>query len=320
MISIFSDTKKLEYALARLADAAKVDLGLVIKQEGAYVARTIMQITPPTGDKLAKGAQTQIPIVTGGTITKTKAGGLSTNAREQGENAIKGDLFGGRNIGKEKSIGLFQRIRNSTNDSDYMTGTFRVAGKDVRMRRPQSGGTETISVNLGWEGSKKIRIYRKFWQESASIPQMRSFHHANRNERGRPKQVSRSLIGRWQVQDQMWISDQAADAYLQYVQKKVGLGKAGFAAAAMACGVRVPAWIRRHMAKAGTAQVQFGQNPFVSARTTGNKIPDLQRVVDSALKIRYKVTLNKFRAVMANRAVNLGFTKVGGAMPLPKAA
>jgi hypothetical protein len=301
MISIFSDTKKLEYALARLADAAKVDLGLVIKQEGAYVARTIMQITPPTGDKIANGGQ--IPLVTGGTITKTKAGGLSTNARKQGENAILGDLFGGRQLAKEKSIGLFQKIGNST-------------------EVPPRGGVphETMGVNLGWEGSKTIRTFRKFWQPGASIAQMRAFHYANRNSRGRPKQVTRSAIGRWQVQDQMWISNQAADAYLKYTQKKVGLAKAGFAAAAMACGVRVPAWIRRHMAKAGTAQVQFGQNPFVSARTTGNKIPDLQRVVDSALKIRYKVTLNKFRAVMANRAVNLGFTKVGGAMPLPKEA
>jgi hypothetical protein len=301
MISIFSDTKKLEYALARLADAAKVDLGLVIKQEGAYVARTIMQITPPTGDKIANGGQ--IPLVTGGSITKTKAGGLSTNARKQGENAILGDLFGGRQMAKEKSIGLFQKIGNST-------------------EVPPRGGVphETMGVNLGWEGSKTIRTFRKFWQPGASIAQMRAFHYANRNSRGRPKQVTRSAIGRWQVQDQMWISNQAADAYLKYTQKKVGLAKAGFAAAAMACGVRVPAWIRRHMAKAGTAQVQFGQNPFVTARTTGNKIPDLQRVVDSALKIRYKVTLNKFRAVMANRAVNLGFTKVGGAMPLPKEA
>jgi hypothetical protein len=302
MISIFSDTKKLEYALARLADAAKVDLGLVIKQEGAYVARTIMLITPPTGDKLEKGSQTQIPIVTGGTITKTKAGGLSTNARQQGENAILGDLFGGRQLAKEKSIGLFQKIGNSTEVP------------------PRDGQNETMGVNLGWEGSKKIRIYRKFWQPGASIEQMKAFHYANRNARGRPKQVTRSAIGRWQVQDQMWISNQAADAYLKYTQKKVGLGKAGFAAAAMACGVRVPAWIRRHMAKAGTAQVQFGQNPFVSARTTGNKIPDLQRVVDSALKIRYKVTLSKVRALIANRAVNLGFAKVKGGMVIPKEA
>jgi hypothetical protein len=75
MISISADTKKLEFALAKLAEAAKVDLGLVIKQEAAYVAKAIMQITPPTGDKTKKGAT--VATVTGGTITKTKASGLS---------------------------------------------------------------------------------------------------------------------------------------------------------------------------------------------------------------------------------------------------
>ena len=99
MISIFSDTKKLEFALARLADAAKVDLGLVVKQEAAYVAKAIMQITPPTGDKTKNGKT--VPTVTGGEITKTKASGLSTNARKQGENAILGDLFGGNKMAKE---------------------------------------------------------------------------------------------------------------------------------------------------------------------------------------------------------------------------
>ena len=296
MISIFSDTKKLEYALARLAEAAKVDLGKIIQQEAAYVAKAVMQITPPTGDKTKKGPT--VPTVTGGTITKTKASGLSTNAKKQGENAILGDLFGGRKLAKEFSIGLFQRIGNS---------------QEVP---PRGGQHETMGVILGWESGKRIRIYRKFWEQSASIPTMRAFHHANRNERGRPKQVTRSLVGRWAVQDQMWVSEQSANAYLKYVQKKVGLAKAGFAAAAMACGVRVPSWIRRHMAKAGNAQVHFGANPFVVARTTGNQIPDLQRVVDGALKIRYKITISKYRAVLANRAVNLGFTRVVGAMPI----
>ena len=300
MISISADTKKLEFALARLADAAKVDLGLIIKQEAAYVAKAVMQMTPPTGDKTKKGAT--VATVTGGTITKTKASGLSTNAKEQGEKAILGDLFGGNKMAKEFQIGLFQRIGNSTEVP------------------PRGGRHETMGVSLGNESGKKIRIYRKFWQGAASIETMKAFHYANRTDRGRRRQVTRSLIGRWAVQDQMWVSEEAANAYLKYTQKKVGLAKAGFAAAAMACGVRVPAWIRRHMAKAGNAQVHFGANPFVVARTTGNKIPDLQRVVDGALKIRYKITISKYRAVLANRAVNLGFAKVKGGMVIPKEA
>ena len=300
MISISADTKKLEFALARLADAARVDLGLIIKQEAAYVAKAVMQMTPPTGDKTKKGAT--VATVTGGTITKTKASGLSTNAKEQGEKAILGDLFGGNKMAKEFQIGLFQRIGNSTEVP------------------PRGGRHETMGVSLGNESGKKIRIYRKFWQGAASIETMKAFHYANRTDRGRRRQVTRSLIGRWAVQDQMWVSEEAANAYLKYTQKKVGLAKAGFAAAAMACGVRVPSWIRRHMTKAGNTQVHFGANPCVVARTTGNKIPDLQRVVDGALKIRYKITISKYRAVLANRAVNLGFAKVKGGMVIPKEA
>jgi hypothetical protein len=279
MIFITSNTKNLEYALARLANAAKVDLGIVIKQEGGLLAKTIMQITPPTGDKSSDP-------------NKPKASGLSKNAQQQGENAIKGDLFGGRNIGRESSIGLFQRIGNST------------------LNPPRRNRTETVSVNLGWERSKKIRIYQKFWRQSASISEMKSFHRANLNSRGRPKQVSRSVIGRWQVQDQMWISNESADAYLAYVQKSVGLAKAGFAAAAIACGIRVPAWIRRHSVKAGNVQAGFGNNPYVIARTSGNKIPNMQRIVDSAMRIREKITLQKVNSILSGKAVNLGFAKV----------
>jgi hypothetical protein len=279
MITISSDTARLEFSLARLAAAAKVDLAIVIKQEGGLLAKTIMQITPPTGDKSSDPS-------------KPKASGLSVNARKQGENAIKGDLFGGRKMAKEKSIGLFQRIGNST------------------LVPPRNQQTQTVGVNLGWERSKKIRIYRKFWRESASESEMKAFHRANLNDRGRPKQVTRSAIGRWQVQDQMWVSNQAAEAYLKYVQKSVGLGKAGFAAAAIACGIRVPAWIKRHASKAGSAQVGFGSNPFVIGQTSGNKIPNMQRVVNGAMRIRSKITLQKIDRILTGKAVNLGFAKV----------
>jgi len=290
MIFIGTDTTKLDFALARLAAAANVDLGLVIKQEGGNLAKTIMQITPPTGEKSSGGDM--VRMVGGGFIQKAKASGLSKNAQKQGENAILGDLFGGRNIGRESSIGLFQRIGNST------------------LVPPRGKQTETVGVNLGWERSKKIRIYKKFWRESASIPEMKSFHRDNLNNRGRPKQVSRSVIGRWQVQDQMWISDQSANAYLKYVQAKVGLGKAGFASAALSCGIRVPSWIRKFSSKAGRVQSNFKTNPYVIASTSGNKIPDLQRAVDSAFRIREKITLSKVNAILVNRAVNLGFAKI----------
>jgi hypothetical protein len=50
------------------------------------------------------------------------------------------------------------------------------------------------------------------------------------------------------------------------------------------------------------------------------KIPDYQRMVDGALISRIKTTNKKVAAVLANRAVNLGFTRVDGTAPIKTAA
>lgn len=282
MIDVSLNSSKLDYALQRLASAARVDLGKVIKQEGGNVAKSIMMILPPTASP--------------GT-TKPRGSGLSLKAKQQGENAIKSDLFGGRRRSGARyaSIGLFQRIGGST------------------IQPPKRARTETAAVRLGWERSKTIRIYFKFWQPSASVPEMNTFHLKFRNKYGRVPFVSQSTIGRWKVQDQMWISDDSADRYLRWVQSSVGFSKAGFAAAALACGIRLPAWVRRHSQQAGIASVNFGSNPYVTGTATNIKIPNASRYVDSGLKFREKITLKKVDAILANRAVNLGFAKVDGA-------
>lgn len=283
MITIKLDASGLEYALERLAQAAKVDLGKVIKQEGGNIAKTIMLIVPPTTGPAGIGA------------IKPRSSGWSKNAQEQGINAIKGDLFGGKNMGKEMSVGLFQRIGNSTQVP------------------PRRGAFETTGIRLGWEGSKTIRIMKKFWQPGASLEQMHNFRKRYQNKRGRTGAVTRSAIGRWQVQDQMWISDYRADAYFKMLSNRVGWHKAGFAAAAIACGIRVPSWIRKHAAAAGSVVCNFGgPNPFVMATAHGVKIPDFERYVESAIKIREKVTLQKIQRIHSNIAVNLGFAKVSG--------
>ena len=277
MIAVTLNSAKLDYALQRLASAARVDLGKVIKQEGGNVAKSIMLIIPPT----------PVP-----GSTKPRGSGLSTKAKQQGENAIKSDLFGGRRRSGARyaSIGLFQRIGNST------------------IQPPKRERTETAAVRLGWESSKTIRIYWKFWRPSASVAEMNNFHLRYRNKYGRVPFVSQSTIGRWKVQDQMWISNDTADNYLRWVQQWVGWSKAGFASAALACGIRIPAWVRRHAPKAGTSSVNFGANPYVIG-----KVPNPDRYVNAGLEFRKKITLKKVDAILANRAVNLGFARVDGA-------
>jgi len=282
MIAVTLNSAKLDYALQRLALAARVDLGKVIKQEGGNVAKSIMLIIPPT----------PVP-----GSTKPRGSGLSTKAKQQGENAIKSDLFGGRRRSGARyaSIGLFQRIGNST------------------IQPPKRERTETAAVRLGWESSKTIRIYWKFWRPSASVAEMNNFHLRYRNKYGRVPFVSQSTIGRWKVQDQMWISNDTADNYLRWVQQWVGWSKAGFASAALACGIRIPAWVRRHAPKAGTSSVNFGANPYVIGTATGIKVPNPDRYVNAGLEFRRKITLKKVDAILANRAVNLGFARVDGA-------
>lgn len=282
MIAVTLNSAKLDYALQRLASAARVDLGKVIKQEGGNVAKSIMLIIPPT----------PVP-----GSTKPRGSGLSTKAKQQGENAIKSDLFGGKRKSGARyaSIGLFQRIGNST------------------IQPPKRERTETAAVRLGWESSKTIRIYWKFWRPSASVAEMNNFHLRYRNKYGRVPFVSQSTIGRWKVQDQMWISNDTADNYLRWVQQWVGWSKAGFASAALACGIRIPAWVRRHAPKAGTSSVNFGANPYVIGTATAIKVPNPDRYVNAGLEFRKKITLKKVDAILANRAVNLGFARVDGA-------
>jgi len=286
MIDITLNSGKLDLALERLAQSARVDLGKVIKQEGGNVARSIMMILPPTGQHEHRKSK------------KPVRSGLTTAAKEQGEYAIKSDLFGGRTRRIKKQIttlGIFQRIGSS------------------KVTPPKRARTETVNVRLGWETSKTIRIYWKYWQQNASVQTMRNFHLKYRDRYGRIGYVDRNPIGRWQVQSQMWISDASADRYLNSVQSKVGWAKAGFASAALACGIRIPAWVRRHAQKAGTSSVNFGANPYVIGTATAIKVPNPDRYVNAGLEFRKKITLKKVDAILANRAVNLGFARVDGA-------
>lgn len=57
MISVDLTSSDLEYKLARLAATVPVDLSRIIKQEGGYMAKTMMLIIPPT---LGKGKSDNI--------------------------------------------------------------------------------------------------------------------------------------------------------------------------------------------------------------------------------------------------------------------
>lgn len=226
-------------------------------------------------------------------------------SRKQGEGAIYGDLFGGK-VNKYSSVGLFQKIGASTEVLPRYT------------RQPARGVTETIGVNLGWERSKKIRIMRKFWKPGASLGEMREFHKRYQNPKtGRTGHISQSTVGRWKVQDQMWVGDSQAKAYFNELKKRVGWTAAGWQALAQQCGADKLSNSKRWSAKlasvAGKSDTNFTAygNPFVKAVAYNVKIPNYQRMIDGAVASRLKTTAKKVEAATNGRAVNLGFTRVG---------
>jgi len=56
MIDLKFDSSKLDFALTRLALAAKKDLGPVIREEARYITKTLMQFTPPKTRQQGVGA------------------------------------------------------------------------------------------------------------------------------------------------------------------------------------------------------------------------------------------------------------------------
>jgi len=259
------DTSLLEGKLNELAAAARVAPGQVFREETKLLIKSLWDNTPP-----------------------------ATNA--QGRGAISQDLFGGKKKGGGRygSVGLFQRIGNSTQVP------------------PRNGATETVGVHLGWEQSKTIRIMRKFWKPNASRGDMEAHHKRYQDPKtGRTWYISQSQIGRWKVQDQMWVKDSVANSYLRWLQSRVGWTKAGFAALMSDVGGAVPSWINRHRSQAGYSRVNLDRpNAYVFGIGYNIKIPGYQRMVDNAVKFREKMTAVKLQRVLDGKATNLGFVRI----------
>jgi hypothetical protein len=227
------------------------------------------------------------------------------NNKKQGEGAIGGDLFGGKRKSgaRYSSIGLFQRIGQSTLQPPRKNGQSGLTGR----------------VNLGWERSKTIRIYRKFWKPNASLSEMEAFHKRYQNPRtGRTGHISQSVIGRWKVQDQMWVSDSAAAAYFKSLASRVGFTKAGWLKAAIRVGLNVPSWIGRHVAYArGDYNPPTANKLEIEAINRSSKIPNYyERHVYPAMQSRVRSIESEVKRLLSggkSRRGSLANTPTGQA-------
>jgi hypothetical protein len=266
MIQIETSFHRLEYQLARLALAAKVDLGLVIKEEAKYAIQTIVKFTPPKN-------------------------------KQQGVNAVRGDM------NKVAQPLVYSNLEAKATKG----GFYKSMAKYVRNREVEKLRALFRNPKLsGYYGGKLL----------ADIDELKTEHRLRQNNRGRVTGKATAFAF-------------GADfkTYLKQVEDRVGWTVSGWNSSAKVAGARYKKFSDKLKPQGGVngrlfgyVSSNFGEKPFIKATATNVKIPNYQRMVDGAINSRERTTVKKVNAVLANRAVNLGFIKVNGTMPLLTAA
>jgi len=265
MIQIETSFHRLEYQLARLALAAKVDLGAVIKEEAKYAIQTIVKFTPP-------------------------------KSKQQGVNAVRGDMA------KVTEPLVYQHLEAKASKG----GFYKSMARYVRNRQ-----VDKLRALL--RNPKLSHYYGMRLLENEDA--LRLEHRRKQNARGRITGKPDSLA---------FGSD--FKKYRNEIEGRVGWTVSGWNSSAKVAGAVYKRFSDKLKPQAsgnklfGSVRSSFGSKPFIKATAHNVKIPNYQRMIDGAINSRIKTTTKKVAAVLANRAVNLGFTRVGGAMPIKAAA
>ena len=261
MIDIETSFSRLEMALHDLAKAARVDLGLVIKEEAKYAIQTIVKFTPP-------------------------------KQRPQGVNAVRAD---------------FAKLAEPLVHQDLLAkategGFYKSMARYVRNRNVEKMRALLRNPNLS-------HYYGRRLLESEDA--IKKYHRFQQNKRGRirgkPSVLAFGLDFR-RVRKTM--------------EDRVGWTVSGWNASAKVTGARYKKFSDKLKPQAGgnirfgSVRSSFGPQPFIKATAHNVKIPDYQRMIDGAINSRVKTTARKVAAVLANKAVNLGFTRVIGTMQI----
>jgi len=265
MIEIEASFSRLEYQLARLANAAKVDLGLVIKEEAKYAIQTIVKFTPP-------------------------------KSKQQGANAVRADFS------RLAEPLVFENLQSKATEG----GFYKSMARYVRNRDVEKLRALFRNPNL-------THYYGRPLLESEDA--IKKYHRSQQNARGRiagkPRVLAFGLDFR---------------RVRKTIEDRVGWTVSGWNASAKVTGARYKKFSDKLKPQAngnklfGSVRSSFGTQPFIKATAHNVKIPNYQRMIDAAINSRIRTTAKKVAAVLANRSVNLGFTRVGGAMPIKTAA
>ena len=138
---------------------------------------------------------------------------------------------------------------------------------------------------------------------------MKKHHNKYRNKRGRVSTAGRKdvQIGRHVFMDKMFITPGRFNSYMKYLKGRVGMGKAGWNAAATALKVSRPKWIKRHGLSGGSVKVAINK-PIYPTITVVNTIRHIQahgaknRVMANAIKSQTKNLKKRTEAAIAHAA------------------
>lgn len=258
-MTITVDTTGLSANLNALHDAMIgrgqiADAGTLVKDEARLLLKAIIKLTPP----------------------KNLA---------QGRNAIKQDLFGGRNIGgNQRSRGIFFILQNWMENQEASRNT-------TRLWTTKKGDV------FGVENTK--------YKPSATISEMREHHFRNRSNR--TKQVSTAgsrdrQVGRWRFIDRVAVGKTAARRYLLDAGKTVGWMKGGWANSYVALGGKVKAWIGRHVGKAHGQIIELvltGETPSIAFHNTTKNIGVNIRQIEAAVKQRQIAIARRIKLILS---------------------
>jgi hypothetical protein len=219
------DATKFQAALERFAATSKKSFAEIVMQQGRLLCEDLARITPPNNYKGGDG-------------------------KLAGENAITGDLFGGRTVDvggfRAKSLGFFIVSDGKWKKRDEIVSAFtnkngQVYGVEQRLYRPGASVQE-------------MRAHRDLYRSKAT-GRMSKAGLRTRN------------VGRHVFIDRMVVSQAAANRFLKQLHKRVGYMAGGWATAAQQIG-RIsrgfPAWIKRHGSPGEARLDQAGENISLS--------------------------------------------------------
>lgn len=265
MIALEVEEENFRKEFIRFQATSKKSIAENLRKQGKLLVVDIAQRTPPFNFAGVKAG-----------ASDDRAGALSgSEAKKQGENAIKGDLFGGRDV----NVGGFRAKSR---------GFFIVSDGKMIER------DDIVSIFTNKQG-KQYGVEKNLYRPNASVQDM--ITHRDKYRSKATGRMSRAGLrtrdnGRRVFIDRMVVSKAAANRFLKALYGRVGWMAAGWAKAAADLGSNsLPQWIKRHSGAPGVGSLRVSDTDFELIISNKNIYSSLQKAVDrrasAALRDRF---------------------------------